>query len=175
MVSLVLVPLTIDHLHHVEALANDPAVAQFTRFPVPAPDGWVREWWYPRYEAGRLDGTREAFAAVSTDDGSFLGLALAPVIEPEAAEMELGYLVAPAARGQGVASEMLRQLTDWAFGPGGALRVALLIDAGNAASQGVARAAAYQLEGTMRSSYFKQGMRSDCQIWSRLASDPAPG
>ena len=85
--------------------------------------------------------------------------------------MELGYLVAPAARGRGAGTEMLRQLTSWAFTDGGALRASLLIDVANVASQRVAVRAGYTLEGVLRSTYFKQGLRSDVQLWSRLPSD----
>jgi len=172
MVSLRLEPLSSAHLDHVRAIADEPEVARFTRFPVPVPDGWVDEW-YQRYETGRSDGTREAFVAVS-EDGTFLGLALTPSINAEEAEMELGYLVAPEMRRQGVGGELLRQLTAWAF-DAGAERLVLLIDADNVGSQRVAQAAGYQLEGTMRSTYFKQGQRTDCQIWSRLPSDPSVG
>jgi RimJ/RimL family protein N-acetyltransferase len=82
-------------------------------------------------------------------------------------------MVAPTARGRGVGTEMLRQLTSWAFAEGGTLRASLLIDVVNVPSQRVAIRAGYTLEGVLRSSYFKQGMRSDVQIWSRLPTDPA--
>jgi RimJ/RimL family protein N-acetyltransferase len=170
MVSMRLELLAPVHLPHMQALADDPLVAQYTRFPVPLPPNFVEEW-YARYEAGRKAGTREAFAALN-QDGEFVGVALAPSIDAEAAEMELGYIVAPSARGRGYGSEMLRQLTTWAFLERNAKRLVLLIDVHNRASQRVARAAGYQLEGVMRSSYFKQGLRSDCQMWSRLTTDP---
>jgi RimJ/RimL family protein N-acetyltransferase len=170
--ALRLQPLDGRHLDSVRAVVNDPEVARFTRFPAPAPDSFVQEW-YARYTAGRQAGTHEAFAAVSPD-GSFLGLALAPHIDVEGREMELGYLVPADQRGRGVATELLRQLTDWAFADGNALRASLVIDAQNLASQRVASRAGYLLEGTMRCTYFKQGLRSDVQIWSRLPSDPPP-
>jgi RimJ/RimL family protein N-acetyltransferase len=66
--------------------------------------------WLERYEAGRREGTREGFATVD-EDGTFLGLALAPRIERDAQTVELGYIVASAARGRGVATEALQLLT----------------------------------------------------------------
>ncbi|HEY0166318.1 MAG TPA: GNAT family N-acetyltransferase [Jatrophihabitans sp.] len=157
------------HLDDFEGLLDDPDVLRFTRLPDPPAPGFSREW-YARYQAGRQDGSRQAFAAVAPD-GTFLGVALAPHIDAEAREMELGYLVAPAARGRGVGTEMLRQLTAWAFAEGQALRATLLIDVANVASQVVATRAGYLLEGVLRSTYFKQGARSDVQIWSRLPTD----
>jgi len=157
------------HLDDVEGLLDDPDVLRFTRLPDPPVPGYSVQW-YERYQAARQKGTGEIFAAVGPD-GAFLGVALAAHIDAEAREMELGYLTAPAARGRGAGTEMLRQLTSWAFAEGGALRVSLVIDVINVASQRVAERAGYTLEGVLRSSYFKQGMRADIQIWSRLPSD----
>src|SRR5215213_7646137 len=106
------------HLDDVAALLDDPDVLRFTRVPEPPPPDFPQRW-LGRYEAARLDGSGEAFAAVD-DDGAFLGLALAPAIDREAGEVELGYIVAPAARGRGVARWMLPELTTWAFAEAGA-------------------------------------------------------
>ena len=125
--------------------------------------------WAGRYEAGREDGTKEGFAAFGDDD-SFLGLALVPTIDREAAEAELGYMVAPSARGRGVGTAILNELTDWAFAEG-IERCELVISAGNTASERVAARAGYVLEGTLRSIHLKQGKREDVTVWSRLPSD----
>ena len=79
-----------------------------------------------------------------------------------------------AARGRGVASEILRLLTAWAFGELGATRAYLIIDVENGASERVAERCGYQREGVMRSIHLKQGRRIDAGLWSRLASDPDP-
>jgi RimJ/RimL family protein N-acetyltransferase len=170
-VALSLRPLAEEHLDAVGGLFDDPDVLRFTRLPVPPPPGYARHW-LDRYEAGRRDGTREAFAAVDDEDGSFLGLALAVDIDREAREAELGYIVAPAARGRGVATEMLDELTRWAFAELEALRITLIIDVENRASARVAERCGYVLEGVMRSSYLKDDMRVDAGLWSRLPSDP---
>ena len=154
----------------VTDLIADPATLRYTRVPEPPPDGFAQGW-YERYERGRESRSREAFAIVG-DDGAFLGLALAPAIDEEAAEAELGYIVAAHARGRGVAAEALRQLTAWAFEERGVQRAYLLIDVDNAASSTVAERAGYRLEGVMRSAYLKQGRRGDTQLWSRLPGDP---
>jgi len=138
--------------------------------PEPPPEGFARSW-YERYEARRADGTGEAFA-IAGDDGAFLGLALAPTIDVEAAEAELGYIVAAPARGRGVASEALELLTRWAFDERGVQRAYLIIDVGNPASKRVAERAGYRLEGVMRNTYLKQGRRADTELWSRLPGDP---
>jgi len=163
-------PLVAEDLDDVDALLEDPDVLRFTRLPVPPPPGYARTW-LERYEAGRLEGTREAFAALD-DDGRFVGLALAVDIDREGREVELGYITAPSARGRGVATGMLDELTRWAFDELGALRITLIIDVENGASSRVAERCGYVLEGVMRSSYLKDDVRVDAGLWSRLPSDP---
>lgn len=157
------------HLGAVAELIADPDILHFTRIPEPPPPGFERTW-LGNYEAARREGTREAFAIV--EDGRLLGLALAPHIDREAAEVELGYLVAPWARGRGVASEALRLLTRWAFDELGAQRIALLIESGNAPSVRVAERCGYVREGELRSTYLKQGRRVDTLVYSKLPTDP---
>ncbi|HSC91859.1 MAG TPA: GNAT family N-acetyltransferase [Gaiellaceae bacterium] len=157
------------HLEAVAELVADPDVLRFTRIPVPTPPDFARSW-LASYERGRLDGTREGFAIVDAA-GAVLGLALAPHIEREEATVELGYVVAPAARGRGVATAALRLLTDWALGELGARRVELRIGVANEASKRVAERCGYTREGVLRSLYLKPGVREDTEIWSRLPDD----
>jgi len=151
-------------------MLDDPDILRFTRIPEPSPPGFARAW-LERYEEGRAEGTREAFAVVD-EDGHLLGLAVAPTIDRETRTAELGYIVAPAARGRGVATAALRELTEWAFSELGMLRLELQISPGNTASKRVAERCGYVLEGVLRSHYFKQGRREDTELWSRLPADP---
>lgn len=163
-------PLTAQHLPGMEAITADAEAVRFTRLPEPMTDGFAASW-LARYEQGRTEGTGFGFAALDAG-GRFLGLALAPHVDPETREVELGYIVAREARGRGVATELVRQLTRWAFAELGALRVYLLIDVTNAASIRVAERCGYTHEGVQRSVYLKPGRRIDQAIWSRLPSDP---
>jgi RimJ/RimL family protein N-acetyltransferase len=164
-----LVPLAETHVGDIAELLGDSEVLRFTRVPEPPPPDFARQW-VARYEAGRRDGTCDGFAAVDAD-GRFLGLALVPEIDRVGRELELGYIVAAHARGQGVATEVLRQLTDWAFAEVGAERIALIINADNPASERVAERCGYVREGVMRSIHQKQGIRVDAALWSLLPSD----
>jgi RimJ/RimL family protein N-acetyltransferase len=157
------------HLADMTALLADPDVLRFTRVPEPPPPDFPRSW-LDRYVAARVDGTAEAFAAVD-GDGAFVGLALAPTIDRESGEVELGYIVTPAARGRGTATAMLTQLTSWAFADAGAQRIVLIIDVRNPASERVAERCGYTREGVMRSIHLKQDIRVDAALWSRLPSD----
>jgi uncharacterized protein (TIGR02246 family) len=163
--------LSVAHLEGMMALIGDPEVLRFTRVPSSASPDFAHTW-LARYENGRRDGTREGFAVVDAVEGRFLGVATAPRIEREARTVELGYVIAPAARGRGVATAALAKLTEWAFSELGARRVELLISVDNPASKRVARRCGYRLEGVLRSVYLKQDIWSDTEIWSRLPTDP---
>ena len=170
MTAITLVPFGPEHLEALAPMLEDPDVRRHTFVPDPPQAGFARRW-LDGYEKGRHDGTREGFAVVDAE-GTLLGLALAPRIEREARTVELGYLVAPEARGRGIATEALRLLTAWAFQELAAERIELKIAAENPASQRVAERCGYLREGVLRSTYFKNGRRQDTEIWSRLPSDP---
>jgi RimJ/RimL family protein N-acetyltransferase len=159
-------------LDEVADLVSDPDVRRFTRIAEPPPEGFARSW-IDAYETGRRDGSREGFAAVE-GDARFVGLGLAPEIDREGRELELGYIVAAHARGRGLGTQILRLLTRWAFDDVGAQRVYLVIDVENPASARVAERCGYRLEGIMRSIHVKQGQRADAGLWSRLPGDPPP-
>jgi RimJ/RimL family protein N-acetyltransferase len=159
-------------LADIVGLVGDPDVGRFTRIPEPLPIGFARSW-LASYRVGHNARTGEAVVAVSAAD-QFLGLGLVPDIDHMAGEAELGDIVASAARGRGVATEILRLLTRWAFDDQRLLRVYLIIDVDNHASHRVAQRCGYRREGVMRSIYVKQGQRIDAALWSRLPTDPEP-
>lgn len=103
--------------------------------------------------------------------GAFLGLTLAPAIDRGTQTVELGYMVAPEARGRGIATAALRLATEWAFSELGAERIELMIAVDNPASKVVADRSGYVCEGVLRSVYLKPGVRCDMEIWSRLPGD----
>jgi RimJ/RimL family protein N-acetyltransferase len=164
-----LVPFGPEHLDALRAFIGDPEIQRFTRVPVPTPDDFP-DTWLARYEAGRVDGTREAFAALD-EAGELVGLGFVPTIDHDAREAELGYLIAPGHRGRGLGADILRELTAWAFAQG-VERCELRIDVRNTASEAVARRAGYTREGTLRSVHHRGDERIDVAVWSRLASDP---
>jgi len=170
MTEIRLEPFGREHVGSLGSLLADPETLRFTRVPVPVPAGFASTW-VERYEEGRRDGTREAFAILDAASGDLLGLTMAPKIDREELTAELGYAVAPEARGRGIAREALRFMTGWAFELG-MQRLELLIGVDNPASKRVAESCGYVFEGVLRSTYFKGGQRADTEIWSRLPTDP---
>jgi RimJ/RimL family protein N-acetyltransferase len=161
------------HLEAVDEVVRDPEIQRFTYVPSTWQEGFARSW-LERYDEGWEDGTRAGFAIVDRQGGEFLGLALLVRIDREGREAEAGYLVAPQARGRGIAGRALRLLSEWALAELGLVRVELRIGADNEASIRVAERSGFVLEGVLRSVHFKDGLRSDIAVYSRLASDPDP-
>ena len=157
------------HMHGLREIVTDPDVLRFTRVPDPPPEDFA-ETWLARYDEGRRDGTREAFAVLDAD-GTFCGVAVAPSIARDERTAELGYVIHPAARGRGVATQTLRLLTDWAFAELDPARLELLISVDNEASKRVAQRNGYTYEGTLRGLYFKQDTWEDTEMWSKLPTD----
>jgi RimJ/RimL family protein N-acetyltransferase len=165
-----LVPLTPEHESGVAELVDDGDVREFTRVPsTPAP-GFPAHW-LAAYEKGWRDGSRAGFA-IETHDGEFLGMGMFVSIEAEGRQGEIGYVVGPAARGRGVATRTLQLLTDWGFSGLGLRRIELWIDVANAGSERVAERVGYEQEGVLRSVWFKEDIRRDFGIWSRLKLEP---
>jgi RimJ/RimL family protein N-acetyltransferase len=158
------------HVPGIQALLEDADARRHTRVPSEPTPGFAYTW-LERYEDGWRDGSRAGFA-IETHDGAFLGLGMVVEIEWEGRQGEIGYVLSPAARGRGAATRAVRLLTDWCFEQLGFERVELWIDASNAASERVAERAGYVREGVLRSTWFKEDIRIDAGIWSRLRSDP---
>jgi RimJ/RimL family protein N-acetyltransferase len=164
--SIRLVPFADRHHDGFTRMLADPDVTRFTPLPYPVPDGFVRTW-RERYDAHRP--ARENFA-LEDEHGTFLGIAVAPQVDREARTAELGYVVVPEARGRGVGTEALRQLTAWALAQD-MRRVFLLIQVGNTASKKVAQKAGYRFEGVLRATYVRPGVWEDTESWSYVGPE----
>lgn len=165
-----LVPFGEQHLPGLRVLIEDPSVRRFTRVPEPVPDDFDRTW-ADRYERGKADNTAMNFAIEDADDSTFLGVAVVPQMDHDERTAELGYVLGTEARGRGVATEGLRQLTAWVFEEQDMMRLQLLISVSNDASKRVAQRCGYRFEGVLRGLYVKQDLREDTESWSRLVTD----
>ncbi|MCO1576830.1 GNAT family N-acetyltransferase [Crossiella sp. SN42] len=123
-----------DHQAMIEVL-DSPEVARNTPVPFPFdPVEYLAMIRRTRAEDNRLH------LAITTDGETPLGLAfLAP------ARAEAGYVIGRAHRGQGLAVRTTRLLTEFGHHTLGLPELRLRIRTDNAPSQGVARAAGYQL------------------------------
>lgn len=159
----------------MDTLARDPEVARFTYVPVPPTEGFARSW-IERYLRGWEEGALAGFSVRESGGSTFLGFAGVVRLDPDGREGEIGFIVARAARGRGVATRALPLVSSWALFRVGLLRVELRIDVENTGSIRVAERAGFVREGVLRSAHFKQGLRSDVAVYSLLPGDvpPAP-
>ncbi|WP_187368854.1 GNAT family N-acetyltransferase [Baekduia soli] len=151
---------------------RDPDIRHWTF--VPSPYG-------PEHAHGWIDGAAAAREAgeelrlviASADDDAVLGTTglLRPRWEHRSAE--IGYLVAPWARGRGVATRSTRLLSRWALGAMGLARVTLEIAVDNAASRRVSARAGFVEEGVLQSVIEEKGRHWTLAVSSLLPEDLA--
>jgi RimJ/RimL family protein N-acetyltransferase len=162
-------PLTVTLAPELEwVLGGDPDITRFTRIPSD-PDVDFLTGWLARYERAWEDGSAAGFAVRDAASGEAVGFAGVVQLDLDKQEGEIGYVVAPSARGRGVAGRALSLLTHWGFERLGLQRIELRIDPANEVSARIAERAGYRHEGTLRNTYFKEGLRSDIGIWARVA------
>ncbi|XP_062214348.1 uncharacterized protein LOC133915266 [Phragmites australis] len=150
------------------AWASDPQVAAFCR-------------WDP-YESTEplLSFLRDTvlphpwFRAICLADGRPVGaVSVSPTAER--CRGELGYVLARAHWGKGLASVAVRRALGAVFAEvEGLERVEALVDVDNPASQCVAEKAGLRREGVLRRHYWHKGRARDMVMYSFISSDPLP-
>ena len=147
---------------------NDPEMVRFTTVPYPyveqhardfiqhAGDGWER-------------GDLPVFAITETGVGRFAGAIDLRVSTSIGAE--IGYSVAPWARGRGVGTTAVRLACRWGFDVLELPRIEWQADVGNVASRRLAEKVGFVVEGTCRKRLLHRGERVDGWIGSLLPGE----
>jgi ribosomal-protein-alanine N-acetyltransferase len=112
--------------------------------------------------------------AIDIDSKAIGGIGVA--IQPDVFQHsgEIGYWLGVNHWGQGIATEAVRAVSDWAFASLGLKRLFAGVFDWNPASARVLEKAGYTLEGRLRSAVVKAGHNMDQFIYGRLAGDPRP-
>jgi RimJ/RimL family protein N-acetyltransferase len=131
----------------VTMACQDPQIARWTL--VPTPYSRADAELYLAGEAARWERGLPGLAAVDPTTGQLLGSF--GVVQADAEEgPEVGYWVAPWARGRGIATDALRALCRWLLDEQAAPRVRWKAEVGNIASLRTAEAVGFVVEGTAR-------------------------
>lgn len=156
------------------AMSRDPEIALWNPLASGVDEQAARAW-AERF-ADWDGGHSVLFGVYEAIEGRLLGLVSLHKIDHKLSCGELGYRVAPWARGLGVATTAVSTVSDWAFGALGLTRMQLIHAVENPASCRVAEKSGYLHEGTTRRSYrYGDGELHDEHIHGRLAGDPVPG
>ncbi len=156
----------------VAAAHADPLIALWNPGP-PDLDG-ARAWCARR--ADWSDGGHASWLVKAAAAGAVLGSVSLHSVDAEQGSAEVGYWVAPAARGRGVGTAALSAAARFAFGALGLHRVELFHAVENPASCRLAERAGFVVEGLHRQSFrYGDGVLRDEHPHARLATDPEPG
>jgi len=148
------------------AAFHDPVFQHFSDW-APLTEAAAREH-LAELEHGRRQGVQLDLAIV---DAAMLGGVSLYGLDRTQGRAAIGYWLAPAARGRGVATRAVRLLAAWAFAEVGVARLELTCGPDNVASQRVAERCGFTREGLLRSHLPFKGGRRDTVLYSLLASD----
>lgn len=163
-------PPVLDDVDAIAAACQDPAIQRYV--PVPAP--YTRDDALSYVEdfcpAGWASGERLTWAVLDGD--AFVGtVGLGEVAQGAA---EIGYWLAPHARGRGLMREAAEAVVDHGFDASAGLglaRIGWRAFAGNAGSAAVARALGFRFEGVARLGATGRDGREDDWLAGLLATD----
>lgn len=169
----VLRPLTMDDVDAVLAMCQDPQVQQWKTVPVP----YLREdaeEFIDTATRGWIEGTALTLAIEALDDASQPRYAghLALLRPDRAAGADVGFALAPWARGRGVMSRALRMMLTFGFTQLELQVVHWQAHEGNWASRRVAWACGFRVEGLVRGLLPTRGVRYDGWVASIVRGDP---
>ncbi|UQU63909.1 GNAT family N-acetyltransferase [Couchioplanes caeruleus] len=151
---------------------NDPEVARWFGVAQPWTHADALRYVTVEVPAWWARGEEAVFAVVGPDD-AYQGSVDLRVPGTEPAAGEVGFFVAPAARGRGYATTALTAACRWGFEALGLERIQWRAEVGNDASRRVAQKAGFTMEGLLRRALVTGGTRRDCWIGSLLREDMA--
>jgi RimJ/RimL family protein N-acetyltransferase len=150
----------------------DPETARWTTTPTPYGPldalGFIRD----RGRYGWVTGVNAAFAVVGPDDAYAGAVNLRLSADPRDGDLaEIGFGMAPWARGRGLGAEAVRALSRWGFEALGLERVLWRAYVGNEASRRTAEKVGFTMEGIERAGCVRRGTRIDAWTGSLLRGD----
>jgi len=124
------------------------------------------------WATGLIDTGKGVRWAIRDAGGGFAGtIGFNRLVREHGSRGEIGYDVVRPRWRQGVMSEVLPAVLDYAFGPLGLRRVEALVTPGNMASAGLLLAQGFRLEGLLRGYGHWRGRFWDQQLFAKLVGD----
>ncbi|HEY5143524.1 MAG TPA: GNAT family protein [Solirubrobacteraceae bacterium] len=110
-------------------------------------------------------------AIADADSDQLLGALMLHSVSWENSRCEVGFVVAPQARGQGIGRDGVALVLDWVFSELSFARVELTTTPDNEAAKGLAARLGFTMEGTLRSRDVERGRRVDIVWFGLLRED----
>ncbi|GAA5195057.1 hypothetical protein GCM10023322_60900 [Rugosimonospora acidiphila] len=168
-----LAPLGEADVDALTSACQDPESARWTTIPVPYARADA-EFFVRRHAPLVWAAGLGAAYQIVDGRGAYAGSVELTLDERDEASAEIGFLVAPWARGRGHATAAVRTICGWAFDALGLTRIVWRAHVGNEASRRVATKAGFTMEGVQRAGCAQRGERRDAWVGSLLATDPRP-
>jgi RimJ/RimL family protein N-acetyltransferase len=164
---------TLRDADRIAELCQDATIAGWTAIPTPYGRAHAEEFVTGPVADGWMTGGACTWA-MRDSDGALHGMIdLHDIAERRG---ELGFWLAPAARGKGLMAEAVHLVLDFGFAPRpdglGLERIEWFAYQGNAASAAVARRAGFRFEGARRLGGIQRGVRRDDWGAALLPTDP---
>jgi RimJ/RimL family protein N-acetyltransferase len=160
---LVLRPFTADDVDPLYAFHSDPDAVRYVPYPPRTREQVVEVLRRKAANTGLAqEGDLLELAVVRADDRTLIGDVLLALRSVDHQTLEVGYIFAPSAGGQGYATETVRALVDLAFGPVGARRIVARVDARNRPSAALLERLGFRLEAHLvENEWFKGELSSE--------------
>lgn len=174
--SVWLSPPTVHDIDTITACCQDPSIPRWTTMPFPYTrehaEMFITDIVIPGWAANS-----PTWALRPAADGPVIGMiGLNPYNRPADGSAEIGFWLAPEARGRGLMTQAVHLACAAGFDPAGFAfgRLEWRALVGNHASAAVARRTGFHYEGLLRGAMLQRGTRHDTWIAGRLSTDP-PG
>lgn len=168
---LVLRPYRPEDAAEVALACRDELTQRWLPLPSPYTDADAVAWCTEIAPRFRTSGEGIEWAAVRRLDGGLIGSFGLKRTDWRGRTSEIGYWVAPWARGEGLAVEAVQAVARWLLLEQGFERLALRAASDNVASQRVAEKAGFIREGVARRAGFTNDGRVDLVVFSSVRSD----
>lgn len=157
----------------VALACRDELTQRWLPLPKPYTDADALAWCTEMAPSFRASGEGIEWAAVRRADDRLIGSFGLKRTDWRGLTSEIGYWVAPWARGHGLAVEAVQAVGRWLLLEQGFERLVLRAAPGNVASQRVAEKAGFTREGVARNAGFTNDGRVDLVVFSLVRPDAA--